>query len=191
MNAAKTINMLGYFAQRQGGEAMNCMKAYKLIWLADRYHLRQFGRTITGDRYFAMQRGLVPSDTKNIVEGENPRRITDDDLDRTSIKHNKESFSYQFVSDIDQDVFSESDREVLDLIWNTYGMLDQWQLSELSHKSPEWKQYGSLLIESGEKKSYPIDIDLFFENFDDGYGLFSDSEEKMTAAKQYFHLFNN
>ena len=190
MDASKTINALGFFAKRQGGETMNCMKAYKLIWLADRYHLRQYGRTITGDRYFAMQRGLVPSDTKNIVEGENPRRIVVDGLNRTAIQHDKESFSYRFVSDIDQDVFSESDREVLELIWNTYGKLDQWQLSELSHKAPEWKQYESLLKESEEKNSFPIDIDLFFENFDDGYGLFSDSEEKMMATKQYYHLFN-
>ena len=190
MDASKTINALGFFAKRQGGETMNCMKAYKLIWLADRYHLRQYGRTITGDRYFAMQRGLVPSDTKNIVEGENPRRIVVDGLNRTAIQHDKESFSYRFVSDIDQDVFSESDREVLELIWNTYGKLDQWQLSELSHKAPEWKQYESLLKESEEKNSFPVDIDLFFENFDDGYGLFSDSEEKMLATKQYYHLFN-
>ena len=191
MDASKTINVLGYFAQKQGNEAMNCMKAYKLVWLADRYHLRQFGRTITGDRYFAMQRGLVPSDTKNIVEGECPRHISLESFNKTAIQHDKGSFSYRFVSVIDQDVFSESDREVLDLIWNTFGGLDQWQLSELSHKAPEWKQYESLLKENGEKKSFPVDIDCFFENFDDGYGLFSDSEEKMEATKQYYHLFNN
>lgn len=118
MDASKIVNMLGYFAKRQGGEAMNCMKAYKLIWLANRYHLRQYGRTITGDRYFAMQRGLVPSDTKNIVEGKNPRHIAADELNRTAIQHDKDSFSYRFMSDIDREVFSESDREVLDLIWN-------------------------------------------------------------------------
>lgn len=191
MDASKTVNVLGYFAKRQGGEAMNCMKAYKLIWLADRYHLRQYGRTITGDRYYAMQRGLVPSDTKNIVEGENPRHIAIDDINRAAIQHDKDSFSYRFVTDIDQGVFSESDREVLDLIWKTYGKLDQWQLSDLSHKAPEWKQYESLLKENGEKNSFPVDIDLFFENFYDGYGLFSDSKEKMTATKQYYHLFNN
>lgn len=190
MDASKTINVLGYFAKKQGDEAMNCMKAYKLIWLADRYHLRQYGRTITGDRYYAMQRGLVPSDTKNIVEGENSRHVAVQKYNRTLIQHDKESYSYRFVSEIDRDVFSESDREVLDLIWNTYGMLDQWQLSELSHKAPEWLQYESLLKESGEKKSFPVDIDYFFENFDDGYGMFSDSEEKMTATKQYYHLFN-
>jgi hypothetical protein len=44
------------------------MKAYKLLWLADRYHLRQYGRTITGDTYFALPLGLIPSDAKNILE---------------------------------------------------------------------------------------------------------------------------
>lgn len=191
MDAQKTINMLGYLAKKQEDEAMNCMKAYKLIWLADRYHLRNYGRTITGDRYFAMQRGLVPSDTKNIVEGENPRLLADHNLNKEAIQHDKKSFSYRFIADIDQDVFSESDREVMDLIWNTFGVLDQWQLSELSHKAPEWKNYESLLKVSGEKKSFPVDMDFFFENFDDGYGLFSDPKEKMIATKQYYHLFNH
>lgn len=89
MDAQKTINMLGYLAKKQEDEAMNFMKAYKLIWLADRYHLRNYGRTITGDRYFAMQRGLVPSDTKNIVEGENPRFHADHNLNKDAIQHDK------------------------------------------------------------------------------------------------------
>lgn len=46
------------------------MKAYKLLWLADRYHLRQHGRTITGDSYYAIPFGIVPSDAKCLLENE-------------------------------------------------------------------------------------------------------------------------
>ena len=187
MNADKIINTLGYFAQRQGG-SINCMKAYKLIWLADRYHLRQYGRTITGDRYFAMQHGLVPSDAKNIVEGETPRHVSMTDGLPTGISHDRQGYTYSYSRPVESDLFSESDREVLDLIWQTYGAMDQWQLSELSHLSPEWKQCEAQL--GSDRKSMGVETDLFFDNFDDGHGLFLDSPEKMAATRDFYHLFN-
>ena len=44
------------------------MKAYKLLWLADRYHLRQTGTTVTGDAYYAMPFGIVPNDAKCLLD---------------------------------------------------------------------------------------------------------------------------
>jgi hypothetical protein len=44
------------------------MKALKLIFLADRYHLCRYGRLITNDSYVAMKHGPVPSATRDIVE---------------------------------------------------------------------------------------------------------------------------
>ena len=44
------------------------MKALKLVYIADRYHLRKYGRLITNDTYFAMNYGPVPSGTKDIAE---------------------------------------------------------------------------------------------------------------------------
>ena len=56
----KIIQALAYIAYQQADHKINSMKAYKLLWLADRYHLRQFGRTITGDTFFALPHGVVP-----------------------------------------------------------------------------------------------------------------------------------
>ena len=54
----KIIQALTYIAYQQPGHKINSMKAYKLLWLADRYHLRQYGRTITGDTFFALPKSL-------------------------------------------------------------------------------------------------------------------------------------
>ena len=181
MDTNKIANTLGYIALTQKDKTINCMKAYKLIWLADRYHLRKYGRTITGDNYFAMQKGVVPSNAKNIVEGI--------PVQTPFIKENKENFTYTFVENVDKDVFSESDIEVLDLIWNTYGNMTQWQLSNLSHQFPEWKMYEPLLKDKNSKNSYNINMDLFFENYDDGSGLFVDDKESVDLSKEMFHLY--
>lgn len=45
------------------------MKALQLVYFADRYHLRKFGRPITNDEYFAMPYGPVASGAKDIAEG--------------------------------------------------------------------------------------------------------------------------
>ena len=40
---------------------------FKLLFFADRYHLRMYGSTITRDKYVAMEMGPVPSMTKTLV----------------------------------------------------------------------------------------------------------------------------
>ena len=187
MNTDKIINTLGFYASKQNDRTINCMKAYKLIWLADRYHLRKYGRTITGDSYFAMQKGVVPSSAKSIVEGLPLKNM--EGYDYSAIQENKENFTYTFKKDIDKDCFSQSDIEVLQLIWNTYGNMTQWQLSNLSHQFPEWKAYQQKIDDVNSKNSFNINLDLFFENYDDGSGLFVDDKESMDLAKEMFHLY--
>ncbi|GAI80268.1 unnamed protein product, partial [marine sediment metagenome] len=63
----KTIQALHYLAKRLGGQ-VNFMKLLKLIYFADRYHLRKYASLITQDDYMAMKLGPVGSTTKNILK---------------------------------------------------------------------------------------------------------------------------
>ena len=49
----KATQALNFFA-RQGGGSINKMKALKLVYFADRSHLRRYGRPVVGDEYLAM-----------------------------------------------------------------------------------------------------------------------------------------
>ena len=69
-NYKKSVQALNILAFKNGG-VINKMKAIKLIWLSDRLHLRKFGRTITGDDYYALPNGPVPSATRDILESSN------------------------------------------------------------------------------------------------------------------------
>ena len=66
-NYKKSAQALNYLANKNGG-TLNKMKAIKLIWLADRLNLRKYGRSITGDDYYALPNGPVPSATRDILE---------------------------------------------------------------------------------------------------------------------------
>ena len=61
----KATQALNFFAQRAGG-SINKMKALKLVYFADRYHLRKYGRPVVGDEYLAMNYGPVASGTKDL-----------------------------------------------------------------------------------------------------------------------------
>lgn len=166
------------------------MKAYKLLWLADRYHLRQFGRTITGDTFFALPHGVVPSDAKNVVEHQNTHIPNDEEYAAKYIKRISK-YSFQAVTEPDVMEFSDSDQEALDKVLKAYGKLDQYQLEELSHTFPEWLAYKEKLEAENTPKAYKIDLDYFFDEAkEDKSGLFVDDPEKLSLIKDYFHEFS-
>ena len=142
MDTKKIIQALDYVAWKQPDHTLDNMKAYKLLWLADRYHLRQYGRTITGDDYHALPRGVVPSDAKCILENQetklsHSKEVTDEYLKIYPVsKH-----TYKALKAPNTKVFSESDIEALDLILNKFNSMTPLELSEFSHQFPEWKRY--------------------------------------------------
>ncbi len=132
----KSTQALGYFATKAGSQ-INKMKALKLVYFADRYHLRKYGRLITNDNYLAMQHGPVPSTTKDVAE-------SNDYLDET-IKAYSQCFietisnlTLRAVNNLDESVLSDSDLEALKFSWDTFGHLNQFELRDLTHFYPEW-----------------------------------------------------
>ena len=120
MDTTKIIQALNYLACHQSDRQLDNMKAYKLLWLADRYHLRQTGRTITGDSYYAMPFGIVPSDAKCILENAKTKLKNPDGYKDKYIK-SIENHQFKSVCDPDLNVFSESDQNALDKVLNLYG----------------------------------------------------------------------
>jgi len=180
----KSVQALCYFAQ-QRGDRLNKMKAIKLIWLADRLHLRRFGRTITGDVYFAMPLGPVASTTRDLLE-ENPNLS---DLERdysTQFIGNFSRFHFHSISKPDLNVFSKTDFECIVDINNTFGDLSQFDLSELSHKFPEWNKYESSLTK-GFASRYEMDLDDFFINVNERFHVFEDDEDELRLSREIFH----
>ena len=63
----KATQALNFFAQQAGGR-LSKLRALKLVFFADRYHLRKYGRLVTNDEYWAMDYGPVASNTKDLAE---------------------------------------------------------------------------------------------------------------------------
>ena len=180
----KIIQALNYFASTQLGKTINSMKAYKLLWLADRYHLRHYGRTISGDEYYALPHGPVPMDAMNVVEGK-PTRLKDGS---DGVLYIGKSKRYNIVSlkDPRMEVFSVSDIEALDIVLKEYGKKTWWELSDMSHSFPEWTHYEAFLNNPYSKNGYKIDAALFFENREKENGIFKESRELLELTKELY-----
>lgn len=182
-NYKKAVQSLNYLASKEGGE-MNKMKALKLIWLSDRFNLRQFGRTITGDEYYALPNGPIPSATRDILETSN---FLDDTASDYSSAYLTATSKYDFksVHQPNLKVLSQSDKQSLDLIYDNFGNFDHFVLSEISHLFPEWKKHESALVKKLSSR-FPINQVDFFLNIEDKSGLFLDSDSDLQITKQLF-----
>ncbi len=63
----KSVNSLLYALQQLGNKT-DMHKLCKILYFADQKHLSEYGRSITGDTYIAMQFGPVPSCVDDILK---------------------------------------------------------------------------------------------------------------------------
>lgn len=181
-NYKKTVQALNYLASISGG-SLNKMKAIKLLWLSDRLHLRKYARTITGDTYFALKLGPVPSNTRDILE--NSSFLSEDEL-KYSSQFISITDKYKYASNGDPylKVFSETDIEILNEVFSVYGQLSHFQLSELSHEFPEWKKWEASLKRSNSR--YLMNFSDFFQDTPNKKELFIEEHEDLQLIKSLF-----
>lgn len=191
MDTSKIIQALAYIASKQPDKTIDNIKAYKILWLADRCHLRRYGRTISGDVYYAMPKGVVPTDAKNLLERKKTRLKTDNEYFSLYIRPS-ENHTFAVISEPDTKKFSQSDIEILDKVIDVCKNYTGKELSDMSHKFPEWTFYEPMLNDKNLKNSYKIDIDRFFDGCnEDDMGLFvNDNPEILALSKELYHQYN-
>ena len=132
----KATQALNYFIQQEGGQ-INKMKALKLLYFADRYHIRKYGRLVTNDNYLAMEHGPVPSTSKDIAEAND---YLDDEVKAYSLQFIEplDNLVLRSLREPDNSALSDSDMEALRFAWDNFGHYDQFELRDLTHNYPEW-----------------------------------------------------
>ncbi len=179
----KVTQALNFLARKKDGR-INKMKAIKLIYLADRLHLRKYGRPIVGDVYWAMKLGPVGSRAKNVAELSN---IPDNVLSYAKRyvrpidekKHHIES-----LRETDHDVFSKTDIDCLETVYGKFADKDQFELKDMTHQYPEWPKYEKEL-KSG-KKRVKMDYKDLLVDTQKKDSLFAENKEDLNLARESF-----
>ena len=122
---------------RLRGGTMSHLKLMKLLYLADRQALIELGRPISYDMYVSMPHGPVLSRTLDLMTAE-PEPQTRSYW-RTLISEPR-NWEVSLVSeDIPQDQLSQAEEAILDRVFARYGHLSRWEIRDLSHALPEWR----------------------------------------------------
>lgn len=140
INYEKCIQGMQFLASKKPGITQYYVG--KVFFFADREHLLDWGRPISGDRYVAMEHGPVPSGIYNLVKNDfgMPDELLDLMRDRILFEseHNK---IYLFANDekLDFSALSGSDMEYLADLLTTYGNMSFGKLREISHRDAAYE----------------------------------------------------
>jgi uncharacterized phage-associated protein len=134
-NERKATQAVGYLLKKRGGP-MSYLKLIKLMYLADREALARWGRPITTDRYFSMDRGPVLSHVLDLVsDGDAPGA---EEIWGAAVSA-PANYEVQLKADPGDDELSAAEVAVLEEVWQQYGRMGRWELVKLAHELPEWK----------------------------------------------------
>lgn len=133
----------------------------KMLFAADRYHLRHYGMLATGDTYYAMKLGPVASLASDILKGVSININSAETCYLDSITEISENDV--IIMSQNDDELSDSFKEALNFAIREFGTYSWAKLSDLSHCYPEWEKYKDAL-ESGTTKRILMEIKDWFDN---------------------------
>jgi len=134
----------------------------KMLYFADRYHIRHYGNLLSNDSYVAMKLGPVASTTYDILK-KTPNLKVPADADYLS--EVKELDEHEVEIEIqDDNKLSKSAKTALDFALREIGQYDWKKQSKFSHCYPEWKRRAPYI--NGANLSAAMDLRDFFDNPD-------------------------
>jgi uncharacterized phage-associated protein len=177
---------VNYLVQSNPSHELDKWSVVKLAYLADRYHLRKYGRTVSGDLYVAMKKGPVGSLIKDVVEctdylGDGNAKYVKSFIQRKDTDTN----IITSASEVDLDQFSKTDMEALDFAIKNFSQYSKEELIEITHKYPEWSKFESRLnADSAQEK---MDYQDFFLNPKDyANDLFVENETLLASSREMY-----
>lgn len=142
INYNSIIATILYIIDKMNGQ-VNKYNLMKIIFATDKYHLNKYGRPVTGDYYISMEYGTVPSNIKDIIDGNNKDYYLNIlQIDNYPFEVSDEKRNYFIKSNIkpNKEGLSESDIEALDEGIKEYGYLTFNEVMEKNHNEKCWQE---------------------------------------------------
>jgi uncharacterized phage-associated protein len=130
-NEQKATQAAARFLALRGGW-MDKINLMKLMYIADREALRQWGSTITSDMYVSMNNGPVLSRTYDVMKSDTPSYWS-------SFIQKGQHHELLLIKESPCDALSQKECALIDELFKEYGQTDQWELVQLTHSFKEWR----------------------------------------------------
>ena len=132
----KALAALVYLASKELPE-FDKYKACKLIFLADKYHLVRFARPITGDEYYAVPYGPIPSQLLDRLDAFE-KGI---DAELAQLLESDPRFKnphFRAKAEVNFSALSQSDIIALDRVVEVFGSKNFAELKAITHTMPAY-----------------------------------------------------
>lgn len=128
----------------KAGGKLPLLKLMKLMYLAERLSLQQYGDTITGDAFSSLPHGPVLSMTLDLMNGNLDSKDGSWEAwiaDRADNSLALRDESMVRTPEEDLLALSDTDLECLGEVWNDFGHWDKYKLRDYTHSAacPEWE----------------------------------------------------
>lgn len=169
----RAVQALGYIQSKT--EITDKLALVKLLFFADRYHLRTFCISMLEDNYKALRKGPVCSYTLDLINQSNFYNTLSPEL-KKYVYENLICKNWNVtVKEHNIESLSKSALMALDFSIEHFSKFDSVDLVEIAHSYPEWKKYEDFL------KKYPKNSkDMNYVDF------FSNPSSNDSTIKEYF-----
>lgn len=179
LEIAKIIEAIVYLVSRSKDRKMSKLHLLKMLFFADRWHLRMYGRSVTGDTYYAMQYGPVPSECKRIAEGHPSLDMGEAlsgalDFPCPNIVH--------AIRDERRSALSDSDIAALEVARDVEKK--ERDLVAFSHNFPEWQKH-ERAIQNIHRRKQMDGLDFFLDAPKGSEYCEADAERVACAKEAY------
>ena len=136
----KVTEAAGYLLRLSRGRQFH-MKLLKLLYIADRRALANWGFFLSADSHVSMEYGPVLSNTYNLIKGQRKGEFWQSHI--SSRAQNE----VHLLKDTSTDTLSRAEERLLDEVFAEFGDVETFELSEMTHSQfPEWRDPGKSRI---------------------------------------------
>jgi uncharacterized phage-associated protein len=147
-NEEKAVQAAGMLLKKSSGK-MAYLKLIKLLYIVDREGVLRWGRPVTTDRFVSMPHGPVVSRIYDLICTGPEEQLPPGPWHRHIAKSGR--YDVELKTGTGDSELSRAEERLIDEIFSRHGSKTKWELRDLSHDLPEWRDPGG--------SSLPIEIE--------------------------------
>jgi uncharacterized phage-associated protein len=140
-NEKKITGLISSYIRKCKQEFNDKLKLNKLLFYVDFYHYKNYGTSISGLSYRAIQYGPVPANYDNIYTYLENEKIIRSEWVRLPNGSAREVFKSE--NDFEVSSFSLQELETINVIIERFKDISTWDIVDLSHEEKAWKELES------------------------------------------------
>lgn len=167
----KTVQAASFLLDQSPHRRMSYLRLLKLLYIADREHVRSSQRPIVGTRLVAMKNGPLHGEVFNLIKGAHVGRPA------WARYIQKEGYEVRLARNPGVSELSPAEVRTLADTYDRFAQTDDWDLVEATHAFPEWEK-------NYPDKTADTSCTIRFEDLIDAVGLGADKEAILEDARE-------